>query len=1854
MKQLHRIITATLVCILIIAPAVTGTIYHVNGSGGSDGNTGQSWVTSFATLQKALDVTAAGDTIWIAKGQYVPSQDRNGSTASGRSRYRTFMLKDGVRIYGGFAGNEPPGYDISLRDFSANETILSGDVNGNDGPNFSGNGENTYNVTCAGAGVGSTTVLDGFTISGGYASGSGVPTGYGGGMSIEDGAAPVLKNIVFRANRAGLAGGGAVNVQASAPVFINTQFIGNMGGMRTGGASTIGITNSVFWNNTGANVGGGIRLNGAALTLTNVTFYKNSANNTGGGMDISSSATVDIRNCIFYGNSAPAGANLNGTATTIRNSLIGNNFYDGSGNASPMSPPLFVDTATGDLRLQPGSPLRNTGDPVYFSAGQTPDLSDITTDIAGELRIVGGQIDPGAYQSNYPTCSGTPPVGIITADVDSVCIRETLMLMLSDNSYGVIGISYLWQKRVPSGSGTWADIPLVTDTLLTVSGQASTTDYRCLVICANTSDTSYSNIFTVKSHSCDPRWFVTPAGNDNNRGHDWSDAFATVQKALDVAAAGDTIWIAKGQYVPSQDRNGSTAANRSRYRTFELKDSVRIYGGFAGNEPRSYDINLRDFSANETILSGDINGNDGANFTNTGDNTYNVVAALAGVGRTATLDGFTISGGNANGSGNPIGYGGGISIEDGASPVLKNIVFRANKAGLAGGGGVNVGNNCSPVFINVQFIGNAGGLRAGTSSFIMTNAIFTDNSGANVGGGIRANGGADITLTNVTFYKNSANNSGGGIDVAPAATVVMRNCILYDNTAPTGPDINGTPTILNSQSGGSYYDGAGNITPRGYPMFVDSAARDLRLQALSPLRNMGDPIFFNTGQTPDLSDITTDIVGEPRIIGGQIDPGAYQSSYTSCAGIPLPGIITAAADSVCIRETVSLTLSNNSRGLTGISYLWQKRTPAGSGTWMDIPLVTDTFLTVSGQVATTDYRCLVICGNSLDTSYSNIFMVSSYPCDQRWYVAPGGNDNNTGHSWPDAFATVQKALEASWPGDTVWVAGGRYVPSQDRNGSTAANRSRYRTFMLKDSVQIYGGFAGNEPSGYDINLRDFSANETILSGDINGNDGANFSNTGDNTYNVTCAGTGVGSTTTLDGFTISGGNASGSGVPTGYGGGMSIEDGAAPVLKNIVFRANRAGLAGGGAVNVNASAPTFINTQFIGNMGGMRTGGASTIGIANSVFMNNTGANVGGGIRLNGAALTLTNVTFYNNSANNTGGGMDINSSATVDIRNCIFYGNSAPSGAELNGTATTIRNSLIGSNFYDGSGNASPMAPPLFVNAATGDLRLQPGSPLRNTGDPVYFSAGQTPDLSGISTDIAGGPRIVGGQIDPGAFQTVYPPLDATVIAFIEPEDGDTICADGNFSVKIAVANYGNQPLVNMPVRLDYGTGTANATLTGPLPAGHTDTLVITGVNLTTAGIRQLKAYSMLAGDADTGNDTLQIAVYVHVINPVSLGNDTAFCAGNILALDAGAGSGMTTDWNTGATTSAIDVDTSGIYSVTVTDGIGCMARDTIHITVHPLPVATITPSGHISLCNGDSITLNAGNMPGTTCIWEKDGTVVDTGTNYTTSDGGNYLIRVADGNGCNDSSVITTIELLSTPIVTVTPAEAGFCAGGHVLLQAITQDTTGVIWQWRDIAGDIPKANVSFYQVDIPGTYHVIAMISSAIIACSDTSEMVVITQFPQSTPQIWWDGAMLRTDSSYASYQWYYNSRILPFANEFHYTPVQPGGFSVEATDTNGCVNISASIYIDPAQLDQYTIPAEAIRIYPNPTASVLIVESPVPVQITIGSIDGKAVLQTTPGHAGRTIIDVTDLAAGLYHIRITGSDGLLLRMEKLIKI
>ena len=253
--------------------------------------------------------------------------------------------------------------------------------------------------------------------------------------------------------------------------------------------------------------------------------------------------------------------------------------------------------------------------------------------------------------------------------------------------------------------------------------------------------------------------YVDGDANGLNDGSSWVNAYKYLQNGLAVAQSGDEIWAAEGTYKPDE---GTGQEPNDREATFRMKTGVAIYGGFPSvSDPNWSD---RDPNAYETILSGNIN-----RPWQTSDNSYHVVTG-SGTDETAVLDGFTISGGKANGA-VPDNSGGGIYDSYGT---VVNCTFVGNSVEYGGG----ISYSYGPV-TDCTFIGNTADDQGGgiyRSYGAVTNCIFNMNW-ANDGGGIYRNHGA---VTNCTFSKNTASDDGGGIYDSYGA---VTNCRFNENQA---------------------------------------------------------------------------------------------------------------------------------------------------------------------------------------------------------------------------------------------------------------------------------------------------------------------------------------------------------------------------------------------------------------------------------------------------------------------------------------------------------------------------------------------------------------------------------------------------------------------------------------------------------------------------------------------------------------------------------------------------------------------------------------------------------------------------------------------------------------------------------------------------------------------------------------------------------------------------------------------------------------------------------------------------------------------------------------------------------------
>ncbi len=765
------VIFSMLISFLMVQPVHAAAILRASEGGIDSGTCGAAWDTT-CSLRHALALAANGDQIWVARGSHTAITDSDLSA--------TFQLKNGVAIYGGFAGGET---NLDQRDWQANMTILEG---------FSpGYVYEAYHVVTA-SGTNASAILDGFIIQDGNASGTANPGGYGGGILNISGS-PTLANLKIGSNNAML-GAGMYN-ENSSPTLKNVTFVGNGGGYSCCQRS-----------------GGGMYNKSSSPTLMGVFFDGNSADLVGGGMDNVTGSSPVLTNVVFRGNSAKRGGGM---------------YNSGS------SPTLINVTFNGNQSAEGGAGIYNAlnSGPVIYNTILWGDSAGEVLNEAGSIPIL-----------HYILVQGGCPAAALC---DHLLAQDPQFIQLPGGGNAGDFRLKLNSPAIDAGDNTILPPGATVD----LNGAPRFVDNPFIPNSGN----GAPPVVDLGAYEAQQPVFYVKNGGAGSDCASWTLACSDLQAALArTGYPGQEIWIAAGPYKPT--------AGTDRSATFQLKNGVAIYGGFAGTESSR---SQRNWESNSTILSGDI-GIEG----NTSDNSYHVVTGIS-IDSTARLDGVTVSGGNANGSTFETAGGGGMFVKNG-SPVVTNVIFSANY-GNSGGGVYDAGGQTVLTLDNVVFSGNTAGSGGGLCVFgsnpALTNLTFLNNS-AGSGGGMTLHFYSSPTIVNAFFSGNKAtgvNGAGGGLLISGTSNPTVVNAVFIGNSADMG--------------GGIAFDGAGSSGALINLSFFNNTA----------ITNYGGAIrYIDTNAFPSPPSIYNSILWGDH--GGELnDPMGFSSlnlHYNFIQGVP--------------------------------------------------------------------------------------------------------------------------------------------------------------------------------------------------------------------------------------------------------------------------------------------------------------------------------------------------------------------------------------------------------------------------------------------------------------------------------------------------------------------------------------------------------------------------------------------------------------------------------------------------------------------------------------------------------------------------------------------------------------------------------------------------------------------------------------------------------------------------------------------------------------------------------------------------------------------------------------------------------
>ena len=650
---------------------------------------------------------------------------------------------------------------------------------------------------------------------------------YGGGVADS-----TLYNCALTANTANgsVYGNSFVGVGGGAygGTLNNCTLTGNSSSDYGGGACDSALNSCSLSGNSAAYGGGAYSDGNQPCTLNNCTLTGNSAF-AGGGAE-----GCTLNNCIVYFNSDTDGGNYD-SSSTLNYCCTTPLPTTGVGNIS--ADPQLASAS----HLSAQSPCIGAGSATYASG----------TDIDGDAW----NNPPSIGCDEYHAGAVTGPMTVsLTATVTNVLIGNPIGLTAfiagrTDLSVWDFGDGDVAVNE-PYTSHTWTAPGYYLVSLWAFNDSYPEGVSATVTIYVD------EGVHYVAATSVNP---VVPYTS-------WATAATNIQDAVDVAAPGATIFVTNGVYAPVEvdnplvlrsvngpdvtviDGDGGqpclSLANNAVTVGFTLTNGVAFVGGGVYCESTNAVLTNCVLTGNSaTSEGGDGGGACGGTLNNCTLTSNSASDGGGGGAGYSTLNNCTLTGNAAN-------VGGGAY-----NCILNNCTLTANSADYYGGGAaLSTLNNCT-------LTANSADYGGGADDSTLNNCALTGNSATNFGGGAYSDFVQPGTLNNCTLTGNSASDDGGG-----AYGGTLNNCIVCFNTPDNYVDDNyGNGARIYCCTTPMPTNGVGNIT--NDPAFVDYAGGNLRLQSNSPCINTGDNAYV-VG--------STDLDGNPRIVGGTVDIGAYE------------------------------------------------------------------------------------------------------------------------------------------------------------------------------------------------------------------------------------------------------------------------------------------------------------------------------------------------------------------------------------------------------------------------------------------------------------------------------------------------------------------------------------------------------------------------------------------------------------------------------------------------------------------------------------------------------------------------------------------------------------------------------------------------------------------------------------------------------------------------------------------------------------------------------------------------------------------------------------------------------------------
>jgi hypothetical protein len=1058
----------------------------------------------------------------------------------------------------------------------------------------------------------------------------------------------------------------------------------------------------------------------------------------------------------------------------------------------------------------------------------------------------------------------------------------------------------------------------------------------------------------------------------NGDGSSWANAIPELADALIWAKNNEDpswtttplqVFVAIGTYKPLYSPADSDfGTDQGRDNSFSMVNNVQIYGGFdpSNNINTLNDARILPTSGTTgTILSADVNDDDGSDFANNSENLIRVVVSSGNVG-SALLNGFTIRGANGEYNdditvnGNPIYQCSGAGIYNSiSSPVYENLLLQGNYNTESGGGMFSY--QSSPKLSNTVFKGNKakdGGAIASqdNSNPTLINVALIGNTATNNGGAIYNVTNSSPTFVNITVANNTDTNGDNGMHNADTSAPNVYNCIVWGG-------IGGSYQAENSMVEGSNDTTNGNLDATGIAaanIFNDPANGDYTLKAGSIAVNAGSNTSYTTAGGDLIND--TDLAGNPRLFQNTIDMGAYES------------------------QIIKITPDANN-----ILYVDKDATGSGSGsTWTDA--LTDVQTAINAATA----------GGKIFVKKGEYTLTAAIKMKEGVEIYGSFAGTETTLSARDLSGFSNNAANATILNGN---SSQRVITNIFSSGSPMTSAS------VLDGFVVTGGANTDKGGGIYNSYASPSLTNLIIS---------------ENTVQSAVGGDGFGggvyndnSSPTLTNVIISGNVVQG--YDEGFGGGIYNIYNSSPTLINVTISGNTVNAGyegfGGGMLNSIASSPTLTNTIVLGNTASTNAAGigsyGSTPSITYSLVQGETSTSNG-----NIDATGITATAVFNDPAN---GDYTLKStSPAVNAGDNTAYTNIGGDLANDTDVAGNPRlfdgsptNDIIDMGAYELQEDVLPAITSQPTNVEICNGATTSFSVTANLATSYQWQVNTGSGFSNITNGGVYSDATTNTLSITGATATLNGYLYRVVIT---NNAGDTTSNAATLTVNTIVLT---------PSQTNAAcNGEANGSATVSATGGTAPYTYLWSNSATTASIVNVTAgtYNVTITDANGCTDTSSITITepaALVASGVVDANVTCN-GGNVGAATASATGGTapyTYLWSNAATTASIVNVTAGTYNVTITDANGCTDTSSVTITEPTALIASGVVDASVT-CNGGNdgaaTTSATGGTAPYTYLWSNAATTASI-VNVTA---GTYNVTITDANGCTDTSSVIITE--------------------------------------------------------------------------------------------------------------------------------------------------------------------------------------------------------------------------------------------------